>query len=783
MPQIEGSVLGDFPKMMRQMTENVFQNMRTRFPTGVPTPPQGDSDTVTIEMLEEAMREEFFADDLSSQEGIYKELVSASNIRLLTFCSTDKNNRLCFSLDEVDLQDHPEFVALSYVWNDPRAPLYQQSPLPHHRKHEIICNGETVSVSGNLFNALHTIFLGWDEDKSPLSGIESGRIWIDQLCINQQDVAEKSQQVAFMDTLYQKAKRVVAWIGPDDSHTLRAISLMKRIGCIPRNTYIDPSYDVAARLREFSETDLTSLMSFFASAYFQRVWIVQEVVFAKENRMLCGRHTVSYKDLVTTSSWLFHTGAWSLLTVHAASFQTPTSIGKQAAGKAQQRVMPMGLRIQHHIRTHVNKGTSKSEPAKILLMARELQATDLRDKFYAMMGLAKQAATRLEIDINLPKPDYSKSLEAVTFQFLSAYIHQRRKADILLFVEDASYRKLHSLPSWVPDFSTPQLPRKFSDHLSRKWNAGGKRAYTKIQSDGSLIVEARHIGVVNGVATPFSVIQEKKDWSTMFKLTESLFNKNPASNMQPDEQLVRVLTCQPRIPLEDRIRREFSDWLVQNLHFLTQAPLDPVPSNAAILSIIQNVDELLSLETSEAYKVNFEKFADMRAALYAKGREGKATGNQGEAEVNKEPPSDLIDNTQARIESLWKKNPRGAFPDPGYVREALLSLYSTKDDARPRQVEIESNARKFRAAVGANIDSRVLFTTDDGYLGLGSQSTRVGDEVWVISGVKVPIVLRKRESTVDWLYTVVGQCFVSHAMLGEVVDNEQGPPSLKIRMM
>jgi hypothetical protein len=783
MPQIEGSVVGDFPKMLRQMSDNIFKNMRARFPTGVPTPPQNESDTVTLEILEEAMREEFFADDSSSQEGIYKELVSTSSIRLLTFGGTDGNNCLCFSLDEVDLQDYPEFAALSYVWHDPRAPLYQKNPLPHRRKHEIVCNGKKISVSGNLFNALHTIFLGWEGNESPLSGIGGGRIWIDQLCINQQDVSERSQQVAFMDVIYQKARRVVAWLGPDDSHTLRAISVMERIGRIPRNTYIDPGYDVAASLREFSETDLISLMSFFASAYFQRVWIVQEVVFAKEIRMLCGRHTVSYQELVKTSSWLFRTGAWSLLSVQAASFQTPISNGKQAVGKTQPRVMPMGLRIQHNIRTHVNNGKSKSEPAKILLMARELQATDLRDKFYAMMGLAKQAATRLQIDINLPTPDYGKSLEAVTCQFARAYIRQRRSPDILLFVEDASYRRLQSLPSWVPDFSTPQLPRKFSDHLSRKWNAGSYRAYTKVHTDGSLVVEGRLIGSVNGVATPFSVIQEKKDWSSMFELTHSLFFRDPAPRMQPDEQLVRILTCQPQIRLEDRVRHEFADWLVQNLHSLTQASLDPVSSNAAILAAFRNVDELLSLETSEAYKVDFEKFADMRAALYDTIREGKATEDQGEGEVNKGRPSCLIDTAQARIESMWKKNPHGPFPKPAYVREALRSLYSTKDEERPRQVQIESNARRFRASIGPNIDARVLFTTDDGYLGLGSQSTRVGDEVWIISGVKVPVILRKRGSMVDRLYRVVGQCFVPHAMLGETVGNDQGPPSVKIRML
>jgi hypothetical protein len=134
-------------------------------------------------------------------------------------------------------------------------------------------------------------------------------------------------------------------------------------------------------------------------------------------------------------------------------------------------------------------------------------------------------------------------------------------------------------------------------------------------------------------------------------------------------------------------------------------------------------------------------------------------------------------DAQDLLEAIWKKNPHGLFPDPAYAREAILSLRSR--DAKARHDEIENNARKFRVVIGANIESRVLLATDDGHLVLGSQSTRQGDEVWVISGCKVPIVLRRVEEAARMAYTVVGQCFVPHAMLGEFLGKDNETNSFK----
>ncbi|KAE8447897.1 hypothetical protein EG329_010126 [Mollisiaceae sp. DMI_Dod_QoI] len=70
---------------------------------------------------------------------------------------------------------------------------------------------------------------------------------------------------------------------------------------------------------------------------------------------------------------------------------------------------------------------------------------------------------------------------------------------------------------------------------------------------------------------------------------------------------------------------------------------------------------------------------------------------------------------------------------------------------------------------------RRFFITDHGSFGLGPGSIEAGDEVWVVCGGKMPLVLRTRE--MDWQagndahYTLVGDCYVDGIMDGGAAGN------------
>jgi predicted AAA+ superfamily ATPase len=70
----------------------------------------------------------------------------------------------------------------------------------------IFCEGHATDVTTNLGNALRYLR---QDDKELI-------IWVDALCINQQDVNEKTRQVGMMGEIYRRCSRVYIWLGPND---------------------------------------------------------------------------------------------------------------------------------------------------------------------------------------------------------------------------------------------------------------------------------------------------------------------------------------------------------------------------------------------------------------------------------------------------------------------------------------------------------------------------------------------------------------------------------------
>ncbi|CZS99529.1 uncharacterized protein RAG0_07897 [Rhynchosporium agropyri] len=243
-------------------------------------------------------------------------------IRLLRLLAADGNAKLKFipvcDVFHVALRGHPKFVALSYVWGadtDPRMILVGKSP---------------VRVNKNLYDALMVLRL----PKEDLV------IWIDALCINQADDEEKSWQVKLMADIYQKACKVLAWLGPAESGDDSVMDYLNALGakaeaCGMENGFepyqaiwqelalqpLEP-YDLSplyARIRRLdgrilvvSNDKLRSLFHyisgwhghgnllplagierFFTRPWWGQVWVLQEITLSKDAEFFCGSHRIT----------------------------------------------------------------------------------------------------------------------------------------------------------------------------------------------------------------------------------------------------------------------------------------------------------------------------------------------------------------------------------------------------------------------------------------------------------------------------------------------------------
>jgi hypothetical protein len=124
----------------------------------------------------------------------YDALPDGPFIRMLTLYPGALDDPLEGKLELFNITSPESYEPLSYVWGDPK------------RCDEIICAGQRIGLTTSLYNALRRL-RQLDQPR---------RLWVDQICINQEDKAERSQQVQFMNQIYKNASRVLVWLGLDD---------------------------------------------------------------------------------------------------------------------------------------------------------------------------------------------------------------------------------------------------------------------------------------------------------------------------------------------------------------------------------------------------------------------------------------------------------------------------------------------------------------------------------------------------------------------------------------
>jgi hypothetical protein len=180
--------------------------------------------------------------------GIYGGLKTRHRIRLLTLHpASDEDETITCTLTAHDLDKRiPEFTALSYTWGSPE------------NQKSILVNGCSIDITPNLYAGLMHI-----------RRKKSNRVlWIDALCINQEDIFERSRQVPLMRDIYMVAEDVLVWLGPAAES-------------------VDAS-DAAALFKDIA-----------ARPYWTRVWIIQEFVLASKVIIQCGHVRVPWDDFYT----------------------------------------------------------------------------------------------------------------------------------------------------------------------------------------------------------------------------------------------------------------------------------------------------------------------------------------------------------------------------------------------------------------------------------------------------------------------------------------------------
>lgn len=179
------------------------------------------------------------------------------------------------------MADIPAFHAIWYTW------------VPEQPQQQLL-------IDGRLFNVRHNCHYAVQQARLYDPSVP---IWIDSICIDQDNILEKSAQVAIMGDIYCKALTVLACIGPSDDHSDIIEAAVCKLEERPSQQDPEISDALSYRIWPWDHDDQVwglnfTMAEFGFGAYFKRVWIVQELFGGRGRTMvLCGQSSFSWDNL------------------------------------------------------------------------------------------------------------------------------------------------------------------------------------------------------------------------------------------------------------------------------------------------------------------------------------------------------------------------------------------------------------------------------------------------------------------------------------------------------
>jgi len=341
---------------------------------------------------------------------IYRALrVEAHEIRLaiLRRCTNVDATPVC-DLVHTSLYQAAAYEALSYVWGAP----------PKDPKH-ILLNSQRYPVTDNLYDALTHL-------QQPT---HDRVLWVDAICIDQQNLDERAQQVRLMQDIFTHCSVDLFWLGKREIEPY--MQFLRRLSEDPK---------INKRLAERRTRSVLSNL-FEIPRIWSRVWVMQEIACAPRVQLVAGREILEWERVE------------SLLTKYR---NAPIPDSYHESFDHGMR-MPDLKTVLEPAQTCLNQRRAIKKMREgqqttfldILSRLRYTHSTDPRDKIYGLMGLVSEPHN-IQVD-------YRKTVQQVFTEVAKHLLNSSQDLDLLCQSRWKYFGagRMADLPSWVPDFNAP----------------------------------------------------------------------------------------------------------------------------------------------------------------------------------------------------------------------------------------------------------------------------------------------------------------------------------------
>jgi hypothetical protein len=379
----------------------------------------------------------------------------------------------------LDGTDTVPYDALSYTWGGT------------DKTSTVTVNGKTFDVTENLHSALQHLR---SEDIDRV-------LWVDAICIDQDNEEERGHQVQQMCKIYSQAEEVIVWLGQATEETNILMDSLRRL-------------EEYSSMHEHRHWDLAQWTTFWllvpqdsgfeprkgldmllGRPWFRRVWILQEIANAKKASVWCGTKSVRARTFALAPSLI--------------------GVNPERHCQAVLDIMP------GHLREETWWGESR-DLYNLLLKFRESKASDPRDKVYALLGISSDAC-----DTDSLRPAYTKDLQTVI-----------RDTSLFLFGQsDVSYE---TMPKLLEDLtfrnSTSFLELVRTSNVRAVERFLMRRGLEVPLSEDMIKAAAGNEG--NGRDIMSFLLQKRR---SEVKVTEEMFNEMQEVFSGDYEEMLRIL--------------------------------------------------------------------------------------------------------------------------------------------------------------------------------------------------------------------------------------------------
>jgi hypothetical protein len=670
------------------------------------------------------------ASDGAKADYAYQPLGSMSTLstRLVRLLPAEDLEDIQLVIECVELDNCVSYEALSYCWGDASV------------KTTIRCEGGALHVTKNLKAAL--LYLR--------NRTAERLLWIDAVCINQEDLQERSQQVGIMADIYRNASGTIVWLGEENQNSGLGIELCEKLReffkdegkdlktpemqfnyrtpwSLNHQDPFNPSYaqtdegdfnkkarskeneerhesenaedsnvDLPLRMNPPNVYELLALRDLARRQWFRRTWITQELSLASKATMVCGHRSISWDTFIFGFTMTFVNG-------------------KRASGGWPEDENFIGALAQ--IREWVHRSESVPSvhylhPVTLLDLlhdCRIFEATDPRDKVYGLLGIAPPDSEATSVQV-----DYSKSVEEVYEDLANLILSSSGNLDLLSVPQNSSQFS-QRLPSWAPDWShtaSSRLDLVFPTG-ERAIASGPIREFAASRGSTSIpIFKGRRILVISGYFV-----------DSITQLSEII---------QP--------------PKLDQLQKQMLGQKLDDMESVLEA--EGLASMSTYFDVMMLIEDLALGSTDDS--------------IYPTG--------------------------ELRTRAFWRTLCTDI--SPNHLESAEQAFTSWRRAMKAPRVLKKYRVDKFRdmynylAAVGYSVTDTVydgdgLFfmlmrpafysrfaITKMGYFALVPSTTRVDDQVGLFKGGKVPLIIRQEDNQ----SRLVGESYVHGIMQGEAFD-------------